>query len=126
MKQTSCTLDFAWENTKVSLDLSVLVDDKVMKNIEATMLQDKRPYHQAAQYYFENKKDSKQALEWATKAFELNPKAYWSGLLKAKIQLELKDTKGAKSTLHLVKTLAEEGKDSAYSKQAEELLNTIK
>lgn len=125
LKQTACTLDFAWENTKVSLDISIQVDEKVMKSIEAIMFQDKRPYHLAAQYYFDNKKDMKQALDWATKAFEFNPKAYWSALLKAKIQIELKDFKAAKTTLGVVKTLAEADKDPAYVKQAEELMKTI-
>ena len=62
------------------------------------------------------------ALEWATKAFEMNPKAYWSGLLKAKIQYELKDMNGAKTTAEQVKKLAEEDKDPSYVKQAEELI----
>ncbi|MFN5415743.1 MAG: DUF2911 domain-containing protein [Flavobacteriia bacterium] len=122
IKPTACNIDFIWENTKVSLDLAVEIDDKMMKNIETVMTQDKRPYHQAAQYYYDNNKDMKQALEWATKAFELNPTAYWSGLLKAKIQYELKDLKGAKATAETVKKLAEEDKDPAYVKQAEELI----
>lgn len=122
IKPIACNLDFIWENTKVTLDLSFEIDEKVMKNIETTMAQDKRPYHQAAQYYYDNKKDMKQALEWATKAFEINPNAYWSGLLKAKLQLELADKKGAKSTAEAVKKLAEADEDPAYIKQAEEVI----
>lgn len=125
IKPTALNIDFKWENTKVSLDLSVEIDEKVMKNIESVMAQDKRPYHQAAQYYFDNKKDMKKALEWANMAFELNPTAYWSGMLKAKIQFELNDLKGAKSTAETVKKLAEEDKDPAYVKQADELISKI-
>jgi tetratricopeptide (TPR) repeat protein len=125
-KPTQITCDFSWENTKVSFDITVDVDDKLMKNIDAVMSQDKRPYHQAATYYYDNKKDMNKALEWATKAFELNPKAYWSGLLKAKIQFELNDKKGAIATAEQVKKLADEDKDPAYSKQAEELIQKAK
>jgi tetratricopeptide (TPR) repeat protein len=90
------------------------------------MAQDKRPFHQAAQYYYDNKKDMKQALEWATKAAELNPKAYWTAVLKAKIQLELNDKKGAIATAEAAKKLAEEDKDPAYVKQANEIIEKAK
>lgn len=125
-KTTQITTEFTWENTKVSFDITVDIDEKLMKNIEAAMAQDKRPYHQSAQYYYDNKKDMNKALEWATKAFEINPSAYWSGLLKAKIQFELNDKKGAISTAEQVKKLAEEDKDPAYVKQAEELIQKAK
>jgi tetratricopeptide (TPR) repeat protein len=125
-KTTQITTEFTWENTKVSFDITVDIDEKLMKNIEAAMAQDKRPYHQSAQYYYDNKKDMNKALEWATKAFELNPSAYWSGLLKAKIQFELNDKKGAITTAEQVKKLAEEDKDPAYVKQAEELIQKAK
>jgi tetratricopeptide (TPR) repeat protein len=126
LKPTELTVDLMWDQTKVSFDVSVSVDDKIMKNIESVMLKDKRPYHQAATYYYDNKKDMKQALEWATKAFELNPKAYWSGLLKAKIQLDLNDKKGAIATAEQVKKLATEDKDNAYIKGADEVIAKAK
>ncbi|MCE3296311.1 MAG: hypothetical protein K0R65_2025 [Crocinitomicaceae bacterium] len=122
LKPTAATMDLTWENTKVSLDLSVEVDEKIMKNIEATMSQDKRPFYQAASYYYDNKKDMKQALEWANKAVESNPKAYWTLVLKSKIQLELNDKKGAKETAEAAKKMAEEEKDQAYAKQADEII----
>lgn len=125
LKPTQCNIDLMWENTKVTLDLSVNVEEKIMKNIDVVMNQDKKPYHQAASYYYDNKKDMKQALIWATKAFEANPKAYWSAMLKANIQYELKDMTGAKETALLVKKMAEEDKDPAYAKQADELLAKI-
>ncbi len=122
IKPTAMSIDFMWENTKASLDLTVEVDEKIMKNIEATMFQDKRPYYQAAAYYYDNKKDMKQALEWANKAAEANPKAYWTLILKAKIQLELNDKKGAKETAETAKKMAEEEKDPGYIKQSEEII----
>ncbi|MBI2257865.1 MAG: DUF2911 domain-containing protein [Flavobacteriia bacterium] len=126
VKPTTCNLELVWENVKVSAKISIVIDDKVMKNIESVMTQDKRPYHQAAQYYYDNKKDLNKALEWATKAFELNPKAYWSSLLKSKIQLDLKDKKGAISSAEITKKLAEEDKDSGYVKQADEIIEKAK
>ena len=59
------------------------------------------------------------------KAFELNPTAYWSAVLKAKIQLELKDNKGAIDTAEIAKKLAEADKDQAYVNQADEIIPRI-
>lgn len=125
-KPTQVTLDLMWDNVKISADITVNVDEKVMKNIETVMAQDKRPFYQAAQYYYENKKDMKLALEWATKASELNPKAYWVAVLKAKIQLELNDKKGAIATAEAAIKLAEEDKDPAYVKQAIDIIEKAK
>ena len=125
-KATQVNLDLMWDNVKISFDISVNIDDKVMKNIESVMAQDKRPYHQAAQYYYENKKDLKQALEWATKSAELNPKAYWTFILKAKIQLDLNDKKGAIATAEMAKKMANEDKDLNYAKQADEIIEKAK
>jgi hypothetical protein len=126
VKETTMTVEMLWENTKVSFDVAVDVDEKVMKNIESVMAKDSRPYHQAASYYFDNKKDLNKALEWATKSFEMNPTAYWTGLLKAKIQLELKDFKGATATAEQVKKLATADNDPAYIKGAEEVIAAAK
>jgi tetratricopeptide (TPR) repeat protein len=125
VKETSMNIELVWENTKVSFLVKVEVDDKVMESIKGVMMKDKRPFHQAAAYYYDNKKDMKQALEWATKAVELNPKAYWSYLLKAKIELELKDLKAAKASAEMCQKLAKEDEDGAYVKQATELLEKI-
>lgn len=124
--ETAMNMELNWEKTSVRFEIKVDIDDKVMKNIESVMGKDSRPYHQAASYYFDNKKDMTKALEWATKAFELNPSAYWSGLLKAKIQLELKDFKGATATAEQVKKLAEADNDPAYIKGAEEVIAKAK
>lgn len=125
IKPTALTIELKWDQVKVALDLSVNVDETIMKNIASTMTVDKRPYHQAAQYYYDNNKDMKQALEWAKQAFEINPAAYWSGLLKAKIQVELNDLQGAKETAMIVKKLAETDGNQAYVKQADEIIQKV-
>lgn len=122
----TATLELSWENTLVAIEIAVEFDEKVMKNIESVMAKDGRPFHQAASYYYENKKDMKQALEWATKAFELNPTYYWTALLKARIQLELKDYKGAIATAEQAKKLATADEDSAYVKMSDEVIATAK
>ncbi|HLP12798.1 MAG TPA: DUF2911 domain-containing protein [Flavobacteriales bacterium] len=118
---TSATIDLVWEQTRVSMAVKAEIDSKVMKNIETVMAPtDKRPFYNAASYYYENDKDLKQALEWATKGVEQNPKAYWIVLLKAKIQYKMKDFKGAEASADSVIALATEDKNDDYVKLGKE------
>ncbi len=97
-----------------------------MKNIENTVINDNKPYFQAASYYYENDKDLKQALEWANKAVANNPKAYWIATLKAKIQLKMKDSKGAIETATAAMTLAKEEKNDDYVRNNEKIIAEAK
>lgn len=92
---TNANIDLTWENTKVSFAVTMNYDEKLSQQIEKTMGKDTRPYHSAASYYFDNKKDLNKATEWINKAVEINPAAYWSWLLKAKIHKANGDIKGA-------------------------------
>ncbi|MCE3260919.1 MAG: hypothetical protein K0S12_2560 [Bacteroidetes bacterium] len=98
LKSNSANVSLLWEKTMVTFNVKSEIDATIMKNIEKIMSTDSRPYYTAANYYYENDKDLKQALTWIDKAVENNPKAYWVATLKAKIQLKMKDTKGATET----------------------------
>ena len=123
MTSKTANVELCWENTRVAFGVSVEIDAKVMKNIETTMSTDARPYHSAANYYYENDKDLTKALEWADKAFQNNPKAYWSAHLKAKIQVKLKDYKGAIATAKQSMALAVEDKNDEYVKMNQKLID---
>ena len=124
---TTCNVELLWDQTSVAFKLTTEIDAKVMKSIETAMAPaDKKPYYSAASYYYDNNKDMKQALEWIDKAVELNPKAYWVWHLKAKIQLKLKDAKGAIETAEKSKALALEDKDDAYVKNNDKLIAEAK
>lgn len=127
INSSSMIIELLWDNVRVPLKVSAEIDEKVMKGIDAAMNPaDRRPYYQAASYYYENNKDMKQALEWASKAFELNPKAYWVALLKAKIQLKLNDNKGAIATAEQALALAKADNDETYVKHSETLIAEAK
>lgn len=123
---TTANIELTWENTRVAVSVVTEIDSKIMKTIESTIVQDTRPFYQAANYYYENNKDLKQALEWVEKAIIANPKAYWVVLLKAKIQLKLNDKKGAITTANLVIYMATIEKDESFVKQAEKLIASAK
>ncbi len=93
-----------------------------MKNIEANVINDSRPYFQAASYYYDNNKDLKQASEWVDKAIAANPKAFWMVMLKAKIQAKQNDKKGAVASAEKVITLATEAKNDDYVAMAKKLI----
>jgi hypothetical protein len=122
VKPTTATLELLWENTRVPIKIATEIDGKVMKNIDAAMANDTRPYFQAASYYFDNNKDLGKAKMWVEKATEQNPKAYWVRLLKAKIELKMGDKKAAIATANEVVAMATEAKNDDYVKMAKELI----
>ncbi|MEZ4799921.1 MAG: DUF2911 domain-containing protein [Flavobacteriales bacterium] len=119
-------IEIVWEKTKVSFRVETEIDSKIMANIEKAVIQDNKPYFQAARYYYENDKDMNQALTWINKAVESNPGAYWVLMVKANIQYKLNDMKGAKETANKVVEIATADGDSAYVRQGKELLAKIK
>lgn len=122
----STNVELTWENTRVVFKVTTDIDTKIMKNIETAMApSDKRPYYQAATYYFENDKDIKQALEWTKMAMVQDPKAYWVALLDGKILLKMKDKKGAAEAAQKVVALAKEDKNDDYVKRGEKLMAEI-
>ena len=110
----------------MAFNITADIDTKIMKNIEASLATDARPYFQAAAYYYENDKDLTKALEWANKAMEQNPKAFWVAAQKAKIELKLKNNKAAITTAETVVALAKEAKNDDYVKIGEKIIADAK
>jgi len=126
MTDNTMDLVIRWENTKVVIPIKAEIDERIMKNIESSVVKDNRPYYQAASYYFNNNKDLKQALEWTNKAIEQNPVGFWIQALKARIQLKLNDKKGAAASAQKVIDLATKANSDDYVKIGQELLKQAK
>ena len=122
---SSSNIELTWENTRVAFNVTADIDASIMASIDKALNKDNKPYYQAASYYYDNNKDMKLALEWVNKATEQNPKAYWVVLLKAKIELKLKDKAAAKASAEKVIEMAKADKDDAYIKNGENLLIEI-
>lgn len=117
------TLTFKWDQTSVSFPFTVPTDARVMVNINKVMAgPSANDYYAAANYYLENKKDLKKALEWATKAADMNPEAFWILRTKSLIQAELGDKKGAIESAKKGRALAEKTKYDNYVKLFDESL----
>jgi hypothetical protein len=98
VKDNSATIALWWERTAVIFEVKTEIDSRIMTNIDKVMNGDSKPYFAAAEYFYANGKDLKQALSWANKAVEQNPNAYWVMLLKARIQQKLGDKTAALAT----------------------------
>ncbi|MES2827986.1 MAG: DUF2911 domain-containing protein [Bacteroidota bacterium] len=111
---TTAKLQLMWENTAVNLSLLTDFDAKVMANIDEAMKGENKPYFAAAQYYLENNKDLKKALEWMNAADVDNTKAPWVKLWKGRVQLKMGDKAGAAKTAAEGLKIATEIKNPEY------------
>lgn len=112
-----------WEKTMVPIEITADIDTKVTAQIDEAMKNaEKKPYFQAAMYYYESGKDLKQALSWADAATKEAPKAFYIFHLKAKIQAKLGDKAGAKATAQQSITLSKEAKNDDYVALNEKLI----
>jgi len=118
----SAIIELNWEKTRVSFNVTADIDTKIMKNIEAGVVNDNRPYFQAASYYYDNNKDMAKAGEWIDKAIAANPNAFWMVMLKAKIQAKQNDKKGALASADRVIVLATEAKNDDYVAMAKKFI----
>ncbi len=123
---TTAKIELTWENTMVAFNVTTEVDSKVMKNIETALEKDTRPYFAAANYYYDNNKDLKKAMEWTEIAMAQNPKGFWIVHLKAKIQMKMKDYKGAVETAQKSMEIARAEKSDDYVKLNEKLIAEAK
>ncbi|MES2131498.1 MAG: DUF2911 domain-containing protein [Bacteroidota bacterium] len=118
----TANIELNWEKTRVVINVVADIDTKIMKNIETNVINDNRPYFQAASYYYDNNKDLAKAAEWIDKGIASNPKAFWMVMLKAKIQAKQNNKAGAVATAEQVITLATEAKNDDYVAMAKKLI----
>ncbi|WP_316793981.1 DUF2911 domain-containing protein [Pedobacter frigoris] len=111
---TSAQLQLLWDKTGININLGTEVDSKVMASIDQAMQGEKKPYFQAAQYYYENGKDINKAMEWMNKADEGNTTAPWVKLWKGRVQLKMGDKKGAAATAEQGLKIATEINNAEY------------
>lgn len=117
LETNGAKLTLAWDKTQVVIPFGVPTDTKVMANIKRTMSgPSANDYFGAAQYYYTNKKDLKQAYEWVDKAVEQRPDAFWILRLKALIQADMGDKAAAIETAKTALDLAQKADNQDYVK----------
>ncbi len=127
LKMDGADLVLAWENTKVVVPFTTNTDEQMESQINAFMnpKPNYRPYYNAAAYYHEAGKNLSQALSWVDEALKIN-QGFWISHLKAKIQLDLKDYKGAIATAEMSMKAAEEANNNDYVALNKKLIEKAK
>ncbi len=123
---STADLHLMWERTDLDIHLTTDVDTRVMAGIETAMQGEKKPYFNAAVYYYENGKDLNKALEWINEADKTNTKAPYFKLWKARILLKMGNKAAAAATAQEGVTLAKEQKNEEYVKLNEAVLAQAK
>ncbi len=113
---TTADLHLAWEHTALSFHITTDVDARVMASIDEAMKGEKKPYFNAAQYYYANDHDMAKALEWINEVEKAQPKSQFVKVWKARIQLKAGDKKGALATAEEGVRLSKEAKDGEYER----------
>jgi len=125
VKSDSCELHLMWGNTDVSVPITTNIKDRIRTQLEAALQGDKKPYFQAASFYYDYDKNYPKALENINKATAENPKAYYMFLQKARIQKDMGDKAGAKVTAMKTIELAKQAKNADYENFANQLLKQL-
>lgn len=122
----SAKIVLAWEKTKVDFNITVDQSKEILASIDAAMQGEKKPYFQAAQYYFNNGLDIKKSAEWVKLADESNTSAphikYW----KARILAKAGDSAGAKKAAQEGLAMAEKANNQEYVKLNSQVLKEIR
>ncbi len=97
VRTESAMLALAWEKTRVAVKIEVDAVSSVTSQIEAVMASnaEKKPYFQAAMFYFENGGDLKKAVAWIDAGLKEQPAAYYMVYRKGLILAKLGDKAGA-------------------------------
>lgn len=125
VKNESCDLQLVWGNTAVTVPITTNIKDRIRTQLEAALKGDKKPFSQAASYYYEYEKNYSKALENINKAIAENPKAYFMYLTKARIQKDMGDKTGAKASAQKTVELAREAKNEDYVIFGNEMLKNL-
>lgn len=126
IKPESCELHIMWDNTAVAVPIKAVIKERMRAALDKAMMTDKKPYWNAAQFYFEYDKNNAKALENIKSAVADNPKAYWMWLYKARIEKETGDKAAAMLSSQRSLQLAKADENDDYVKMNEELQRKLK
>lgn len=126
IKFESCDLQLSWGNTMVNIPITTHIKDRIRNQLEqALMNSDKKPYWQAANFYFQWDKNNDKALDNVNKAISENPDAYYMYLLRAKIEKAQGKKMQAKNDAQKCIELATAAKNDEYVMLGNELMKSL-
>ncbi len=126
IKPESCTIELLWEKKIIRIPVIFSIKENIRQQLSKAMQSDKKPYWEAAQFYFEYDRNLTKALENINRALEINTKAYWMYLYKATIQKEMGDNAGALKSSEASLQLATTANNEDYIKMNKQLQKDLK
>ena len=121
VKTNALKLDITWENTLISIPIEVEVDKKIESQMQVFMKNPEkiphRTYFEAAQYYSNNGKDLKDALNFIDSALNKSSENFRYGLLKAKILAKMNNYKEALTVVEIANNWAKNKNNANYIEQ---------
>jgi hypothetical protein len=126
LRDESAVLTLVWEKTVVPVRMELGVTSKLVPQIEQAMsaTEGRKPYYQAAMFYYDHDQDLKKASQWVDAAIA-EREAYYIVHLKAKILAKLGDKPGAIAAAKRSKELATQAKDTGYVKLNDDLIASL-
>jgi hypothetical protein len=126
IKDDSSVIDLVWDKTKVPIKVEVDLVNKIVSQIEAVMASDekKKPYYQAALFYYNHGQDLKEASKWVDAAIA-EREAHYIVYLKAEILAKLGDKAGAIASAKRSSELAAKANDTGFAKLNADLINSL-
>ena len=129
IRGSSATLTLAWEKTLVPLQIETDVVKLLVPQIEAAMKgEGKKPYFQAAMFYYENGLDLKLASQWIDEAVKEQPDAVWIVYRKGLILKKTGDKPGALAAANKALELAGKAEGdlkTEYTRLSQELIASL-
>src|SRR6185312_14405635 len=123
IKPESCVLSIMWDNVVVNVPIKENIKDKIRAQLEDALSSDKKPYWQAAQFYYEYDNNKPKALEMINSAIAQNENPpFYMVYYKAKIQKDMGNKKGALASARQSIELAKKAGNSDYVLLNEKLI----
>ena len=108
VRDATATLTIDWDKTRVPVHIETDVVATLLPQIKTAMAAEgKKPYLQAAMFYYEHDQDLKQALVWVDEALKETPDAPWIAYRRGLILEKMGDKKGALAAAQQSLELAE-------------------
>lgn len=126
IRPESLVLNIKWEDFSLSIPITTNVKDRIRTSIEEAMKGSRKPYWQAAQFYYEFDRNYPKALEMADAAFaeQKNP-PYFMVFYKARIQKDMGDKKGALESARKSLEAAKIDKNINYVIMSEQMIKEL-
>jgi hypothetical protein len=121
----TANIQLIWADQVANIKVSTDIDSDIMGQIDNAMNKDNRPYFAAASYYYDNGKDINKTIEWANKAADAQPDAYWVRHLVAKANAKAGNKAAAIAAANKSMELAKAADNMDYVRLNENLLKGL-